>query len=145
MSTRTRGHGGYGLPETALLVMAVAVLIFTVVTYYSKNIKEARKTAVRAELAALRNTINIFRAVKGRCPRTLRELLSAEMALPFKAGPLEEFEGSPQDIVIAEKKRIFKPEYLRAYALDEEGNIIDPLGRPYVYDPQECTVHPQSD
>lgn len=141
--TGNRGAGGYGLPETAVAVAAVAVLIFVVVAHYSKNINEARETAARAELAALRNTINIFRASKGRCPANLRELATADMVLPFKAGPLEEFEGSARDVVGGEGNTVFNPDYIRAQALDEEGNILDPFGRPYVYDPRECTVRPQ--
>jgi hypothetical protein len=40
-----------------------------------------------------------------------------------------------------EEKIFFKPEYLKSYALDEEGNILDPFGSPYAYDPMQCSVH----
>jgi type II secretory pathway pseudopilin PulG len=131
---------GYGIVETSVVVAVVAVLIFVVVTHYSRNLSESRETAIRSELATLRNTINLFTAVKGRCPTTLQELVSAEYALPYKAGIAEPIKDESGKIEIREKV-FFDPKYLEAYAVDAEGNILDPFGNPYVYEPKECTVH----
>lgn len=136
-----RSRGGYGAVETAIVVIAVTVLIVVVANHYARNIREARKTALKSELATFRNTLNLYSALKGRCPESLRELFKAKFVIPYKAGPLAEFEGSQQDLVRPEKNIVFRPEYLEAYARDEEGNILDPFGLPYAYDPVECTVH----
>jgi type II secretory pathway pseudopilin PulG len=143
--SRTSGlaRAGYGIVETSIVVAVVAVLIFVVVTHYSRSLSESRDTALRSELATLRNTINLFSAVKGRCPESLGELITLEYALPFKAGPTE-LEKTEDGGLEVKEKILFNPKYLEAYALDDEGNILDPFGLPYVFDPVQCTVHAQS-
>lgn len=134
------GCSGYGVTETAIVVIAVAVLIAIVVIHYGRGINKTRDTAIRSEIATLRNTINLFSAVNGRCPSNLRELLKTEFALPYRTGPSEVTKGKDSKFRI-EEKIFFKPEYLASYALDEEGNILDPFGNPYVYEPSTCSVH----
>jgi Tfp pilus assembly protein PilE len=134
------GCAGYGVVETAIVVIAVAVLIAIVVNHYGRSITKTRDTAIRSELATLRNTINLFSAVNGRCPANLQELIKAEFALPYKTGPVEVKKDEESKFKI-EEKIFFKPEYLKSYALDEEGNILDPFGSPYAYDPMQCSVH----
>jgi Tfp pilus assembly protein PilE len=136
------GCSGYGVVETAIVVIAVAVLIAIVVTHYGRSIIKTRDTAIRSEMATLRNTINLFSAVNGRCPESLKELLTAEFALPYSTGPAEVKKDEESGIKI-ERKIVFKPEYLESYALDEEGNILDPFGHPYTYDPVKCSVQTQ--
>jgi competence protein ComGC len=139
----TGRQSGYGAIETFIVVAVVAVLIFIVVSHYAKNLSESRDTALVAELASLRNTINLFSAVKGRCPETLGDLLTAEYVLPYKAGPTKISRGERGNIEMGEKE-IFKPKYLEAYALDKEGNMLDAFGLPYLYDPVKCSVRSQS-
>lgn len=137
------GNSGYGVPETAIVVVVVAVLIAIVVIHYGRSINKTRDTAIRSELATLRNTINLFSAVNGRCPSNLQELIKAEFALPYRTGPFEVKKDDDSKFKI-EEKIFFKPEYLESYALDDEGNIIDPFGFPYAYDPVKCSVHTQT-
>ncbi len=131
---------GYGIVETALVVIAVALLIAVVVNHYGRNISSIRQTALKSELATLRNTISLFSAVKGRCPDTLGELVTAEFALPYTEGPTIVFKRDEEQTIVLDRKRIFRAEYLKAYALDEEGNILDSFGLPYRYDTADCTV-----
>ncbi len=140
MRNRASLERGFGAAETALVVIVLAVIIAVAVNRYTGDIREARETAVRAELASLRNTINLFGAIRGRCPETLRELIAAEFAIPYQAGPFELKKDAELGIKV-EEKIVFRTEYLEAYALDGEGNILDPFGSPYNYDRSKCTVH----
>lgn len=141
--TSAPASAGYGIVETSVVVAIVSVLIFVVVNHYSRNLDESRDTALRSELATLRNTVNLFSAIKGRCPNTLRELITADYALPFKAGPTE-LEITGEGKLVVEEKTFFDPKYLEAYAVDAEGNVLDPFGQPYIYDPGNCTVRARS-
>ncbi len=140
MKTSPRPEQGYGIVETALVVIAVALLIAVVVNHYGRNISSIRQTALRSELATLRNTISIFSAVKSRCPDTLYELVTAEFALPYTEGPIIGGKRDEEQTIILERKRIFRAEYLKAYALDSENNILDSFGHPYRYDTADCSV-----
>jgi Tfp pilus assembly protein PilE len=97
------GCAGYGVVETAIVVIAVAVLIAIVVNHYGRSITKTRDTAIRSELATLRNTINLFSAVNGRCPANLQELIKAEFALPYKTGPVEVKKDEESKFKIEEK------------------------------------------
>lgn len=138
-----KNRSGYGAVETAIVVALVAVLIFVVVSHYARNVSESRKTALASELASLRNTVNLFSAVKGRCPETLKELMTTKYAIPYQPGPVELEKDNKGSIEIRQKV-FFDTKYLEAYALDDEGNILDPFGHAYLYDPKNCSVHTQS-
>jgi general secretion pathway protein G len=140
LKTSPRPEQGYGIVETALVVIAVALLIAVVVNHYGGNISSIRQTALKSELATLRNTISLFSAVKGRCPDTLGELVTAEFALPYTEGPIIGAKRGEEQAIVIERKRLFRAEYLKAYALDEENNILDSFGLPYRYDPADCSV-----
>ena len=140
MKTSESAESGYGIVETALVVIAVALLIAVVVSHYGRNISSIRQTALKSELATLRNTISLFSAVKGRCPDTLGELVTAEFALPYTEGPIIGVKRDEKQTLVLERTRIFRAEYLKAYALDEEGNILDSFGLPYRYDTADCSV-----
>ncbi len=138
-------RGGYGAVDTALVVMAVSLLIVVVVSRYQRTANEANRTALRAELAALRSTTELFRATQGRCPAELKELLGAEYALPYSEGFVSDEAGGPgeptaKDLPELPRKTFFDTGYLKAYSLDGDGNILDPFGLPYLYNSADCTV-----
>ena len=112
---------GFGIVETMAVVVVVSVLIFVVVNHYGRTIDASRKTALKAELTTLRNTVTLYRILNARCPDSLAELVQAEYILPYN-------------------DRLFRADYLRAYARDKQQNLLDPFGNPYILNAETCTV-----
>lgn len=93
---------------------------------YQRTALEAKKTALKAELGNLRQSIILFKAMNGKFPRDLKELITLRYAFPYK-----------DDLITGE--------YLRPRALDERGNILDPFGLPYSYYPYDGSVRTQKE
>src|SRR3990172_3166453 len=109
-----------------MVVILMGVLAVIAMAHYEKTAHEARKTALRAELLNLRQSIALFKAIKGRQPDDLKELLTGQYVLPYK------------DDLINRK-------YLEPGAVDERMNILDPFGLPYLYFPADGSVRSQKD
>lgn len=90
---------------------------------FQRVVLQAQRTALRAELANIRRSIELFKALNGRNPADLRELAQKQFVMPAHRSP-----GSFPAAAI-------KGAYLSATAVDAEGNILDPFGNPFSYDP----------
>jgi Tfp pilus assembly protein PilE len=114
---------GFTIIDAVITLCLVGILIGVVIPKYQRVAREARDTAVRAELANIRASINLFRLLNGRNPLSLKEMVEKKVMLPARVGS-DKYTGS-----------IFlKESYLMAYAVDKEGNIIDSFGNPFFYD-----------
>jgi len=117
-----RGSRGYGVVETALVVILMGLLAVVVMERYQRTLYEAQKTALKAELVNIRQALALYKALNGRYPASLRELLERRALAPYEAGIL------------------LSPRYLEHQAVDEQGRLLDPFGAPYIYDPATGTV-----
>lgn len=120
------GRLGYGIIETLIVIIVMGVLVVIVMERYERMAYEARETALRAELLNLRQSIQLYRAMKSRYPKDLRELVTERYAMPFN------------DSLITRN-------YLQPESLDERMNILDPFGLPYVYFPLNGNVRSQKE
>ncbi len=119
-----RCNSGYGIVETLIVIIVISGLIAVAVDRYQRVIWEAKKTALHAELLNLRQSILLFKITKGRYPKDLKELITAEFIMPYKDG-------------------VIRGKYLEPYSMDKDMNILDPFDMPYAYDPSNGKVWSQ--
>jgi type II secretory pathway pseudopilin PulG len=99
--------------EHVVVVVVVLVVAFLVgaTIYYQRQ--DTQQKALFYQLQIIRSSINLFKIVDKRNPHNLIEVATG-------------FYKFPGDV---ETKK-----YLTNVPFDREGNIIDPFGRPYLYD-----------
>ncbi|MBI4824235.1 MAG: hypothetical protein HY805_08415 [Nitrospirae bacterium] len=137
MKLKTPSSEGYGIVETFIVLIIIGVLAITFMERFERTAIEAKKEALRIELINLRQSILLFKIIKGRYPNDLKELISEEYALPHKVG-----EDETQRYV---GKPIFRRKYIEPYSVDERMNILDPFGLAYLYYPANGSVRSQKD
>ncbi len=87
-----------------------------------------KETALTIELSTLRSSVNLYAALKGKLPESLKELSSEKVVLP-KSG----VEGRDYEVV-------FVGPFVESMSMDEDGNLTDPFGNRYLYDPETGRV-----
>ncbi|HPW45603.1 MAG TPA: hypothetical protein PKU96_04450 [bacterium] len=96
----------------ALIVVALlTVAIMSITIYFERQLSNQK--AMFYQLQALRTSINLFKAVNGRNPEDLAEMISSEYKFPGEDIP----------------RRFF-----HNLTLNKAGAIIDPFETPYQYD-----------
>lgn len=132
-TNRPREAGAAAFNTLAACIL-VAILLSTGLTYYFRVVRLAREVALRHELASIRTAIVLFAALNRRFPASLKELTDKPYLLPN-----EEFSISAGPVSI-EKRTIFKRLYLEPNSVDVLGQVLDPFGKPYRYDPRRGRV-----
>ncbi|MDH4163666.1 MAG: hypothetical protein OEW15_13400 [Nitrospirota bacterium] len=114
--------------DTVITLCLIGILIGVVIPRYQRLAREAQETALKAELVNIRTSIELFRLLNGRNPRSLRELIEKNVMLPARIGP-DAYTGS-----------FFKQKYLMPHAIDEERNVLDAFGNRFEYEPYKGEV-----
>ena len=118
-----RNPKGMTVIEAVIALCVIGALIGVVILKYQRVAKEARETAVKAELVNIRTSIQLFKMLNGRNPESLNEMIEKNVMLPARIGA-DIYTGS-----------FFKQKYLMANAVDAKGNLLDAFGNPFTYDP----------
>lgn len=125
MKRRLMRNGGYGLIESILAFIVIGIFAVVFLDRFEQTLHVAQGTAVKAELANLRQSIALFRITKGGFPKDLKELLTSDYVAPNKEG-------------------LFVRKFIEPHSVDEEMNILDPFDKPYLYMPDTGVVKCQS-
>lgn len=113
---------GQGILDTLLVCILVSILIGTVIPYYQGLAQEAREAALQVGLVNIRKGVELYQALQGHYPPDLKNLMHTQFIIP------------------AREDTFFSGEYLRHRATDPTGNLLDPFGNRYQYDPSRGTV-----
>lgn len=116
LNLRLNDKGASGF-ESFIIISIVGLLVAIALGRFYFVIDFARETALKAELAALRSSLNLFKIVENRMPEDLIELENKEMEIELGGG----------------KKLSVKP-LEKKLKKDEKGRILDPFGNPYSYE-----------
>lgn len=127
LEMRIRKQKGTGTLETLLVCILVSILIGAVIPYYQQMMQRARESALQTGLVNIRKSIELYRALEGRYPADLKRLVHARYVIPVR------------------KDTFFSGEYLRNQAVDAKGNLLDPFGNQYQYDPKDGTVFSETE
>jgi Tfp pilus assembly protein PilE len=119
----TRRQQGLTIVDALIALCLIGVMIGIVIPKYQRVARAAQESAVKAELANIRSSIELFRILNKRNPASLGELIEKKVMLPGRIGG-DEY-----------SKSFYDQQYLMAYALDQKGNILDAFGNPFLYDP----------
>jgi len=120
---RWRGERGLGALESLLLCGLVGFLIVAILTfYYERIVLEAKRTALRIDLGNIRLSTELYRALNDRYPRDLKDLVTQRYLIPTREG------------------RVFNDQYLKNQTVDDNGDLIDPFGGRYRYEPKSGRV-----
>ena len=120
-------RNGYGIVETLIVIIIISILVLVVISRYEDILWEARKTALQTGLVNIRQSITLFRITRNRYPKSLNELVATNIIFPHS---------DPGEAV-------FKSKYLEHYSVGEKGDILDPFGLPYLYNPATGEVRSQ--
>jgi len=118
-----RKQKGMTVVEAVIALCVIGLLTGVVISKYQRTVKAARESAVKAELANVRTSIQLFRMLNGRNPKSLTELIEKNVMLPARVGA-DQYSGS-----------FFKQKYLTANIVDKKGNMLDAFGNYFCYDP----------
>ena len=111
---------------TVMELLVVSCIIFILIGafagYANVVLRIGRETALRNELASIRMAIEHFRAVNGRYPVDLTELVNKKLTKK-------------------ENNRIIQNRFIEPFRLDAKGYLIDPFMNRYDYNAEESRVH----
>lgn len=117
-----KDESGLGIIDTLVALMIIAVLIGFVIPRYQQMAVEARESALRIGLDSIRKAVTVYVLINHRVPTDLRELTREKLLIPMR------------------EDTIFKTEYLKTLATDDEGYPVDPFGQRYAFDPATGAV-----
>ncbi len=104
-----------------IILVAVAVVTFLAMAAsitFERRISNQR--VMQYQLQALRGSVALFKAINGRNPKSLNELVLTQFQFPGEET---------------------KHRYLDDPPLDREGRVVDPFGMPYAYEVNKGWVH----
>lgn len=120
--------GGFTVLDAVITLVLIGILIGVVIPRYERVARAAQEVALRTELTNIRTSIKLFRLINKRYPESLKEMIEKKVMLPARIGS-DAYTGS-----------IYEHSYLIVNALDSEGNILDPFGNRFIYDPRTGEV-----
>ncbi len=107
---------GFTALETLLVCIVISLLIGIATSYYQRLALEAKEVTLTTGLVNIRNGIGLYRVLQQHYPEDLKNLVKEKYLLPVN-------------------DKIISGEYLAAQSLDGDGNLLDPFGNRYRYDP----------
>ncbi|MFQ5779716.1 MAG: type IV pilin protein [Nitrospiria bacterium] len=121
-SARSDNEKGMTVLDTLLVCILVGILIGIAIPYSQRLTEKTKEATLRMELVNIRKGVELYHALHGGYPGGLGSLIEGQYVIPMRDDTL------------------FKGEYLHAQAVDPEGNLLDPFGNRYRYDPRGGTV-----
>ncbi len=121
MGTEFKDAKGLTIVDAVITLCLIGILIGVVIPRYNHVAREARESALKAELSNIRTSVKLFKMLNGRNPTSLREMIEKKVMLPARTG--NGLTGS-----------IYKESYLMKNAVDADGNKVDAYGNPFLYD-----------
>lgn len=121
-AARSDNEKGMSVLDTLMACILVGLLAGIVISYSQNLTQEAREAALKEELGTIRKAVTLYHALNGRYPDDLGNLIEGQYVIPMR------------------DDTFFKGDYLSTQAVDSEGNLLDPFGRRYRYDPRGGTV-----
>lgn len=107
---------GFTTLETLLVSIIIGALIGIAIPFYQQLALEAKEVTLRAGLVNIRSGVELYNALQQHYPADLKNLIREKYLLPVN-------------------NRIISGNYLVAQSVDEAGNLLDPFGNRYRYDP----------
>ena len=107
--------------EYVVVFVIVLLSVTLAVSLYAERAKVQKGNLLIQELSTLRSGIQIYRLFNNKNPASLEELTEST----YSVGSIK------------------KP-YLERLPLDKNGNLVDPFGNPYIYDPNGAWVKSQT-
>jgi type II secretory pathway pseudopilin PulG len=123
-----RKSAGLTILDALVTLCLAGLLVGVVMPRYQRLAREAQEAALRMELSNIRLGITLFKMTSGGYPGSLKELTEKNVILPARTGT-EAYSGS-----------FFQQKYLMANAVDPQGNLLDPFGNPFSYNPMRGEV-----
>ncbi len=126
-----RNERGLTAPEATVALVVLMGMFAVMLAVYGSQMRRINEGIMTAQLRAMRTQVRVFRAVKGRWPEDIKELVHS----PWNMFPLGAFDVEEEPVT-----RILKEEIEINYAVDELGFPVDPWGGRYAYDPENGKV-----
>ncbi len=125
MSYRVLKNTGSTLIENLIVVALVFVLIGIFGARMGVYVQEARESALNNQLTNIKNSLELYKALKGGYPSDLRQL--------------------NKPLISLNEDSFYGRKFLEHQTLDTEGYPIDPFGNRYIYDNETGKVGRRKD
>jgi hypothetical protein len=104
--------------RVALIVIAILTMaIMGVAIYFERQLSNQK--AMFYQLQALRTSVNLYKAINKKNPKTLEALVNEDFKFPNEEVPRK---------------------YLQSPPMDASGRVVDPFGDPYMYDSKTAWI-----
>lgn len=110
--------------ELAIALAVIFVFVGVLFIFIQRAALKAKETTLRAEVQNIRQSLVLYRAIKGSLPQDLKTLLNARFS---PRGTDEIF---------------FSREFLDMIGRDNDGYPVDPFGKRFCYDAGKGVVYP---
>ena len=124
-----RRQSGFTTLDAVITLCIIGLCTGVFITKYRSVEFAAKSVALKSELANIRSSIRFFRLMNNRPPANLRELLEKRAMLPGRVGT----DTASGPVFLNEN-------YLQHEATDDKGNLVDPFGNTFIYDPARGVV-----
>lgn len=122
--------------ETLLALIVIGILVVGGITYIQRATKVVKEYAMISELGNIRTSILLYFVINKKYPESLKQMANEKIILPFQDTEMLKKMAGNAGIAVQTGTIIIDRTYLERISLDKEGNITDPFGSPYNYDPK---------
>jgi type II secretory pathway pseudopilin PulG len=121
--------------ETLLALIIIGILLVGAITYVQKATRVIKEYAMISELSNIRTSILMYFVINRKFPESLKQMVEEKIILPFwDKEALKEVAGIGKEISLQSGSIVIDRTYLEKMSIDSDGNILDPFGKPYLYD-----------
>ncbi|MBI3754043.1 MAG: hypothetical protein HY266_08400 [Deltaproteobacteria bacterium] len=122
--------------ETLLALIIVGALIIGAITYIQRATKIVKDYAMISELGNIRTSVLLYFVINKRFPNSLKQMVEEKIILPFHDPEAIKKMTGDAGVTVQTGTIIIDRTYLEKISMDKNGNITDPFGNPYNYDPR---------
>ncbi|MBI2060252.1 MAG: hypothetical protein HYT87_10825 [Nitrospirae bacterium] len=139
MSVTLGSTSGRTIFESLLVVTLISLLMGGTGFEIQRVDRRVRETALKWELRNLRAAISLFSFMNSRVPLSLREVHERGFVEPFRRDVrLGAVTAEPARLRL---RSLISLDVIQEMGIDEAGNILDPFGNPYVFDPESGRLY----
>ena len=131
-----RNNKGRTVFETLLALIIIGILLVGAITYFQRATKVVKEYALMSELGNIRISVLLYFVINKKFPDSLKQMVDEKIILPFQdTEAIKKMTGNA-GITVQTGTIIIDRTYLEKMSMDKEGNILDPFGNSYNYDPR---------
>ncbi len=116
-------------------MIIIGILLVGAITYFQKATRVIKEYAMMSELSNIRTSILMYFVINREFPESLTQMVEEKIIVPFRdRKAIDKMKGLEKEISLQPGSIIIDRTYLEEMSIDSKGRILDPFGKPYLYD-----------